>query len=229
MDTPLDLLVIDIDANHAGLSRQTRLTIEEITCKPLRAILIGLASPGTWITEPAEMDFESFMSSAIGSASPASPLANTVELNLAIASQEYLNLSLKLGYHYNVIDCVMSPESNRNYIYFRFTGGMTDISRRSRRTQLIGLILEKYDFVTEINGDLISGRIKNLSEEMLETRLAMIGRLIGFTRQLDIYLKSDDRIDYYLDQFLKECGAWFDQQRTVAGFCSNNLPKENKL
>jgi hypothetical protein len=34
----------------------------------------------------------------------------------------------------------------------------------------------------------------------------MLGRLIGFTRQLDIYLRDDRRIDEYLERFLEGDG-----------------------
>lgn len=53
--------------------------------------------------------------------------------NLAVVSREYLNLNLRLGYHFNIIDAYIADEISANYIYFRFLGGVTDLTRRTRR------------------------------------------------------------------------------------------------
>ena len=65
-------------------------------------------------------------------------------------------------------------------------------------------ILERYDFVVEGRGDLVIGRIKKVSHEAMVERLRMIGRLIGFTRQLDILLKDDRLVDLCVESFLKD-------------------------
>ncbi|MEW6236194.1 MAG: PEP/pyruvate-binding domain-containing protein [Candidatus Omnitrophota bacterium] len=229
LDLPIDLLVIDIDEDPARGSRKTILAPEEISCEPLCAILEGLTSPGAWATQPAGVDFGAFMSSATGPGSPDSSAASAVQFNLAILSREYLNLSLKLGYHFNVIDCYMSSERSDNYIYFRFTGGMTDLTRRSRRTRLIGLILEKFDFVTDARGDLVVARVKNLSREMMQNRLVMIGRLIGFTRQLDVLLKGDGLVEYYLNQFFQANRISIDAHNSEKNIHSDALRGDDSI
>jgi len=226
LNIPIDLLVIDIDADHELPRRKGTLEPDEITCAPLRAILDGLTSPGAWLTEPADMDFGAFMSSATGPISGDVPTSNSVEYNLAIVSQEYLNLSLRLGYHFNAIDCVMSANVNDNYIYFRFAGGVTEITRRSRRARLIAMILDKCDFVTECTGDLIVARIKDLPWEVIRSRLSMLGRLIGFTRQLDTFLKSDDLVEYYAALFLRGEDDPPDRRSPTARVHSETLHEE---
>jgi hypothetical protein len=37
-------------------------------------------------------------------------------------------------------------------------------------------------------------------------RMRMLGRLIGYTRQLDIHLRDDQHIDEYLERFLEGDG-----------------------
>jgi pyruvate,water dikinase len=64
--------------------------------------------------------------------------------------------------------------------------------------------LEKHDFVVEGRGDLVIGRIKKISRVTMVERLRMIGRLIGFTRQLDILLKDDSLVDYCVDSFMQD-------------------------
>ena len=111
-------------------------------------------------------------------------------------------MSLRLGYHFNIVDCYLTDTRNDNYLYFRFAGGVTELTRRSRRALLLKRILEKHDFVVDCKGDLVVGRIKKISAADMISRLRMIGRLIGFTRQLDIFLRDDERVDRCVAGFL---------------------------
>ena len=56
--------------------------------------------------------------------------------------------------------------------------------------------------MAERRGDLVVGRIKSLDADAMLHRLHMVGRLIGFTRQLDIHLRSDQLVDEYVERFL---------------------------
>ena len=76
------------------------------------------------------------------------------------------------------------------------------MTRRTRRAQLLSAILEKSDFVTERKGDLVVGRVKTLVLPEMEGRLHMIGRLIGFTRQLDVSLREEADVEKCLKQFM---------------------------
>jgi pyruvate,water dikinase len=100
-----------------------------------------------------------------------------------------------------MIDVTMSENQERNYIYFRFFGGVTEMTRRSRRAQLLAQIMTRSDFAVETNGDLIIARIKKVTRETMEEKLRLVGRLIGFTRQLDVLLRSDTDIDFFEGQF----------------------------
>jgi hypothetical protein len=126
-----------------------------------------------------------------------------IDYNLAIISKDYVNLSLRLGYHFNMVDCYLSDNRNDNYIYFRFLGGVTEITRRSRRAKLISFILEKSDFTVESKGDLVIARTKKMGRQEMEESLRIIGRLIGFTRQLDVLLRTDDSIEKYVRLFFE--------------------------
>ena len=88
-------------------------------------------------------------------------------------------------------------------IYFRFFGGVTEFTRRTRRAKLLAQILEENDFAVESKGDLIIGRIKKIDRQNMEGKFCLIGRLIGYTRQLDVLLRSEKDIDFFADQFLK--------------------------
>ncbi len=200
---PLDLVLIDLGGGLGPeAEKNTTISPQDITSLPMSALWKGLSAPGVWRTEPVSVDFKALMSSMTSTFQSLSSTPRYLGLNLAVVSREYLNLSLRLGYHFNMVDAYMSDNMVDNYIYFRFLGGVTEITRRTRRAQLLSKILETYDFRVDTKGDLVVARIREIGKKDVEERLEMIGRLIGFTRQLDVMLKSDKAIDYYVDQFL---------------------------
>jgi len=73
--------------------------------------------------------------------------------NIAVVSKDYLNLSIKFGYHYSVLDCFAGETPQQNHIYFRFSGGATDMAKRSRRVELIASVLRDFGFAVRIKGD----------------------------------------------------------------------------
>ena len=202
LEIPLDLIVIDLGGGLRSQEASRTVKIEDVTSAPLLPLLDGLTTEGVWATGPAGMDLDGFMSSATRSLSLTGPLATKPEQNLAIVSGQYLHLSLKLGYHFNIVDCYLTEARNDNFIYFRFAGGVTGMDRRSRRAALLKTILEKHDFVVEGKGDLVIARIKKIAFATMIQRLEMIGRLIGFTRQLDILLKDDSLVKKGIECFL---------------------------
>ncbi len=47
-------------------------------------------------------------------------------------------------------------------------------------------------------------RVLHLDAAEIEARLRLLGRLIGFTRQLDVRLRSDGELDYFEQLFLQQ-------------------------
>lgn len=198
---PLDLILIDLGGGFLARPR-SKAKLEDVTSLPLRPLLEALTSEGIWETAPADMDLDGFMSSATRSMTLTAPLAGRPTQNLAIVSGEYMHLSLRLGYHFNIVDAYLGDVPADNYIYFRFAGGVTELTRRSRRAILLKQILEGYGFVTEGREDLVIGRMKGVAAEAMTEQMRMIGRLIGFTRQLDVFLRNDRLVTRYVERFL---------------------------
>lgn len=201
-EIPLGLTVIDIGGGVEAAADQASIAPPQISSIPMKAFLVGLMEPGMWNTDPVSVDFGSFMSSLTRTFS--SSLANPefVGQNLAVVSAEYLDLSLRLGYHFNIIDAYICENPNDNYAYFRFIGGVTDVVRRSRRAKFIAAVLERFNFRVEVRGDLVVGRIKKLDQEDMEEKLRVIGSLVSYTRQLDIRMNNDENLDEFLEDFM---------------------------
>ena len=132
--------------------------------------------------------------------------------NLAIVAENYCNLSLRLGYHFNVIDAYLDEDPDDNYIYFRFVGGMADEQKRRRRIDLIAKILASLHFRTERQGDLLVGKVKMLAAEHMESILVRLGELVAFTRQLDVRMADDETVELLFSQFIsRTLNGWSEQ------------------
>lgn len=203
-DIPLGLKILDLGGGIAPEAVGTRLLPEHIRSLPMRALWEGLSGPGVWSTEPVPVDFQGMMSSLTKTWAE-TPGATTVSgFNLAVISDTYMNLHLRLGYHFNLVDARMEPDPPRNHIYFRFVGGVTDMTRRSRRAQLLEKILAQFHFKVDTKGDLVVAKVLHLPREDMEQRLQVLGRLVGFTRQLDIQLRSDEDVPEFVEAFFHQ-------------------------
>jgi pyruvate,water dikinase len=155
--------------------------------------------------------------------------------NLAIISQEYMNLSLRLGYHFSVIDAHFSDDRHRNYIYFRFIGGLADHTRRARRALFISDVLSAMDFKVFWKGDLVVGRMKFEEKDVLRSALFVLGALTTYSRQRDTSLYKDelgrDLFDRFADTFLLQFGKQSATYRSLRSVTESNTaarPVRNK-
>lgn len=207
-NVPLDLVVIDIGGGLAKDGEENSYVFpRQFTSFPMQAFWRGLSSPQTWDTEPVSVDFKSLMASLIRTQTAEVTGGRAPMINLAVIGANYLNLSLPLGYHYTAVDAAVGPSPRNNYIFFRFVGGVTDMTRRSRRAVLLSSVLEQADFKVEVNGDLVIARLTDLEKDQIGERLFLIGKLIGFARQLDVLLKADADIDFYAKKFADQMTA----------------------
>ncbi|HUI67492.1 MAG TPA: PEP/pyruvate-binding domain-containing protein [Nitrospirota bacterium] len=201
LPVPAGILVMDMGGGlKSGVSG--RATFEQVTSVPFRAIIRGMIHPGAWHSEPVALKAHDFLSSMMRMPDIVSDSGNRAGYNVAVISREYVNLSIRFGYHFNMIDCYCGENAKNNHIYFRFVGGATDMAKRSRRVELIAKILREYGFNIKIKGDLLIARLAGLKQEEMETVLDQTGRLISYARQLDAVLHDDAAIDRYAKNFL---------------------------
>jgi pyruvate,water dikinase len=199
---PAGIMVIDIGGGLDIPSHSDHVSAEQIASLPLRALIKGMTRPGIWRSDAVPLNVNDFMSSMLRMPDIMSDSGGRVESNMAVISREYANISLKFGYHFIVLDCFCSENTRNNHIYFRFTGGATDMTKRSRRLQLIAEILGEYGFNIKTKGDLIVARLANIDRDEAENILDQLGRLISFTRQLDAVLRDDQAVKRYARNFL---------------------------
>ncbi len=212
---PIDLKILDIGGGIDPEATGTRLVIDQVQSGPLKAVWAGISHPDTWNTDPVDIDFKGLMSS-LGKNWDAGPGGlGTTGINLAVVSRIYMNLHLHLGYHFNLIDARMDDDPQHNHIYFRFVGGVSDITRRSRRAQLLASILSHYHFNVNVKGDLVIARLLHLPKEEIHRRLGLLGILIGFTRQLDIQLRNDRDVSQFVEMFFNRHAKFIEESLAV--------------
>ena len=199
---PVQLLLIDLGGGLQDTVSKKEVDFTQIGSVPLRAVLAGMLFPGIWQQEGVALqgrDLLAGMTRATDLTSGGDGLAGS---NVALASKDYVNMSLRFGYHFNMLDCYCSDKPRNNHIYFRFVGGAAAITNRSRRIALMAQILAEHGFALKAKGDLLVGRLSGLSRQEIEGILEQIGRLIGYTRQLDARLDSDEMVDMLARRFL---------------------------
>jgi len=201
---PLKLRVIDLGSGLKGdLPRPGgELTQEMLNCRPLTAILAGFFKEAAQGREPAPPGLRDILA---GIGKPLAALTGRSSYpgdNLAIIADNYCNLFLRLGYHFNVVDAFFSPEPDNNYIYFRFVGGLANQTKRNWRARLISAILTGLYFKVERTGDLVIAKARNLDAQRMERVLTRLGELISFTRQLDVQMRDEAAIERFFEQFL---------------------------
>jgi pyruvate,water dikinase len=201
LSIPLGLVVIDMGGGLDESTEGSEVKPDQVVSLPLKATLDGMVAPGMWSTEPVSVDLGSFMSSLTRTFSSSLATPKYLGQNLAMISKEYMNLSLRLGYHFNIIDAYISDQINDNYAYFRFLGGVTDLHRRSRRARLLAELLEAHDFRVDVRGDLVVGRIKKLDAPRMIRKMKILGHLVAFTRQLDVTMVSDAEVESSKETF----------------------------
>ena len=67
---------------------------------------------------------------------------------------------------------------------------------------MIAKILEAFDFNVRLKGDMVVARSGNMVMKEMERTLDILGRLVGFTRQLDVRLEDDNIVEQYVEAFL---------------------------
>jgi pyruvate,water dikinase len=203
VDIPIHLVMLDMGG---GLSREIgqRVPVSDVRSVPFNAFLRGVLLDDVWERQPSRLSLKSVVSGMDRTQRMLTDQPEFVGQNLAIIAHNYMNLSLRLGYHFNVIDTYLSESVNENYIYFRFVGGFADPLKRKRRVELIKRVLERFNFKVKIKGDLVVGKLKMEEIQVMEGVLEQIGKLVAFTRQLDVKLASNGNVDSFYQLFLKK-------------------------
>ncbi len=199
---PMLFYVLDVGGGlEKGLPNSKTVKLEEIKSAPMKALLKGMLHPHIRWSKFTHFDWASYdrivMSGGIISAE------SSQFGSYAVIASDYMNLNLRFGYHFVIVDTLCGDKAEENYVLFRFTGGGGDSLGRSLRAAFIGGILDRLGFGVNIKGDLIDGQLDEGSRRTILDKLDMVGRLLGATRLMDMYLKDETQVEGFVEDFMK--------------------------
>ncbi len=202
---PLDLFLIDLDGGLSGVKPGAhKVKVEQIASAPLKALLRGMLHKDLQAQGPRPVAFSGLLS-VMREQLLASPNMEERfgDRSYAIISDKYLNFSSRVGYHYSVLDAYCGKTVNKNYITFSFKGGAADDLRRNRRVRAIAVVLIGLDFSVDVKRDRVDARLMKYEAPVIEDKLDHLGRLLLFTRQMDMLMTSEVSVEALAKQFLE--------------------------
>jgi len=121
----------------------------------LRALWKGLSHRDiVWSPDILHFDWEEFDRLSAGIISVDSQLL----ASFAVVSKDYLNINVRFGYHFVVIDALFGTSPRDNYLSLRFKGGGASPDRKNLRVQFLARVLQEHGFENDFGGDTIDAR-----------------------------------------------------------------------
>jgi pyruvate, water dikinase len=201
---PLLFYVIDIGGGFkavVGKRKTASVDLTDIESAPFLALFKGLTHPGIQWGAFSHFDWASH-DKVVMSGGFVSP-ESVAFASHAVISDTYANLNLRFGYHFVVLDTVCREREDDNYIALRFSGGGADIDKRRLRAVFLSRIFRRLGFDVTRKSDLVDARKAADSARNTAHALDMVGRLLGATRLMDMYLKDETMVETYVDAFLQ--------------------------
>jgi pyruvate,water dikinase len=158
----------------------------------------GVSAVG-W-TGPKPVDLAGFMSVVMSTATDTNIQERLHEKNFAIITNDYMNLSNRLGFHFATIEAFLGAPGE-SYVSFTFYGGGAELPRRMRRVRFLTRVLEDLNFRVEPKEDSITARIDGYDAEVLEEKLEVLGRLMMVAKQLDMVMLSEEAVEQHYQDF----------------------------
>jgi pyruvate,water dikinase len=196
---PITIYVLDLGGGlRSESARRKTITLEDIVNLPLKILWRGLNHPSVhWSTEVRHFDWEEFDRISAGIVSFESQLLSS----FALVSVDYLNINIRFGYHFVVLDTLCGDGLSENTIALRFEGGGATYEGRRLRALFMERVLRNLGFHVHREGDMIESQLKGASFKTAEEGLKAVGRLLGATRLLDMRLKGEEDVDRLAAEF----------------------------
>jgi pyruvate, water dikinase len=211
VNAPSQWWVIDLDNGFTpGFDPESRyVQLDHIASVPMLAIWEGMMAfpwegpPPVNLRGFGAIIFQSTRNTNID---PAVRSALTAK-NYFLVSKNFCNLSVRLGYHFAMVEAYLSELRTESYVSFNFKGGAADDRRKIARIQLLEEILSHFGFRVERKGDSMTARVEKRSVEYLSERLKILGYLTVHTRQIDMVMDNPDSVCHYKEKFSTEINA----------------------
>jgi pyruvate,water dikinase len=201
-ELPLDFYVIDVGGGlDSPAVFKRNISVSDIVSTPFVALWKGLTCADFPWSGSAEFNLDGFFS-VVSRGFIQNSVTGEGGKAYVLLSKDYLNFHSRLAYHFTVVDTLMGKVPESNYLTFRFGGGGADVTGRIQRALLLEEILQRLDFRVSVVGDTVTAHFRGGPPAEIEKRLYQMGRLMGFTRQLDMTLRDEQARKRYVEDFL---------------------------
>jgi len=201
IDLPFIIYVLDMGGGiKKEFSQNKEVSLDYVLSEPLKKLMQGLSHKDIKWADTMLFNWKNFteMVDGGGISSTDSPDMSSY----AIISDDYLNINVRFGYHFVIIDSISGDTPQQNYITFRFAGGGGLVDGRLLRADFLSSVLRSLQFETTIKGDTVEASIKNDDKNSINTKIYEIGRLLGVTKQMDLRLNESSDIETMTKEFL---------------------------
>ena len=198
---PLDLYLLDVGGGLTPQSAELEtVQLDDVACPPFVAFWQGLGHPGVKWDAHAHFDWKALDDVVMAGGIAGKGAAAFA--SFAVISADYLNVNMRFGYHFTILDSICGPVEEENYILLRFAGGGGDFHGRSLRIEFISQVLIELGFSVSLKGDLLDARMVRYDQEAMFEKLDLVGRLFGATKLMDMILKDEEMVQEAVMDFM---------------------------
>jgi pyruvate,water dikinase len=203
-DFPLNLMVLDLGGAFGDdVQDQPLVAPSQIASIPFQATWRGMADPKMSWAGRQQVSLKGFTSVLVSSmATSGSGARKLGDQNYLLAARDYMNMNLRLAYHYTMVDALVGESPENNFVNFRFRGGGASADRRELRAKFLSETLLRSRFAVDRRGDLVTAWFRRYPRARCEEALAMLGRLMACSRQLDMLIANTRIAHEYAERFL---------------------------
>lgn len=209
-DIPIPIVVLDLGGSlDPALEKRKAVEASEIRSVPFQALWRGVTDPKVSWAGRREVSVRGFASVLVATMGTGGTGRGLGEQNYLLVAPDYLNLNLRLAYHYAMVDALVGESPDNNFINFRFRGGGSRADRRELRARFLSEVLLRSQFCTDRRGDLVTAWLRRYPRARCEEALALLGRLMACSRQMDMLIGDVRTAHEYAQRFLSGEYEWF--------------------